>query len=170
MAEPYVGEIKIFAIPYAPTGWAQCNGQVLPLNQNQALFSLIGTYFGGNGQTNFNLPDLRGRTPICASPEGYTLGDSAGVENVTLAAANLPPHTHTLNAVNTLGDKGPPINHLLAQSPSTLSLYAPDSNTLAPLSPNSTQVTGGGGPHNNMQPFLAVNMCIALSGVYPSRN
>lgn len=171
MAEPYVGEIKIFAIPFAPKGWAQCNGQLLPLNQNQALFSLIGTYFGGNGQSNFSLPDLRGRTPICAAPGGYVLGQPGGVENVTLIGPNLAPHTHTLNAVTALGDKGGPPNHLLAQCPAGSPIYAVDKNPLVPLAPNATQPAGGPAtPHNNMQPFLTVNMCIALSGVYPSRN
>ena len=170
MAEPYVGEIKIFALSFAPKGWAQCNGQLLPVNQNQALFSLIGTNYGGNGQSNFSLPDLRGRTPICAAPGGYTLGQSGGVETVTLVSANLPPHSHTLNAVTTQGDKAVPVNHLLAQALSALAIYAADTNPLVALGADATQAVGGNTAHNNMQPFLTVNMCIALSGIYPSRN
>jgi microcystin-dependent protein len=174
MAEPFLGEIKFLSFAYAPKNWALCNGQQLAINQNQALFSLLGTTFGGNGVSTFALPDLRGRVPMhpsSASPQG-TL---AGVENVTLDSTQIPAHNHSVGASSkTKGSLNNYENAVIAVASGpgdTANIYAPASaGTPQPLTPNMVSSTGGNQPHTNLQPSLVGNFCIALAGVFPSRN
>jgi microcystin-dependent protein len=166
MSEPFLAEIRVFSFQFAPRGWALCNGQLLPINQNQALFSLLGTTFGGNGQTNFALPDLRGRTPIHAG-EGKIEGETGGAENVTLTASQLPTHPGLL-ATADQAQVNHPGDRVLASKPRRgANIYAsgPPNVQLA-----GAQAAGGGQPHLNMQPFLTLNFCIALQGIFPPRN
>lgn len=167
MATPFLSEIKIFSFDYAPKGWALCNGQTLPINQNQALFSLLGTTYGGNGVQTFQLPDLRGRTSIHPDNSSFILGQKAGEENHTLIQGEIPPHTHQLNASSNNANQAAPAGNLLAKSGS-LAMYAntQDGTTSAALIGNS----GGSQPHTNLQPYLVLNFCIALTGIFPSRN
>ena len=167
MGEPFMSEIRIMSFGYAPRNWAMCNGQLLPINQNQALFSLLGTTYGGNGQTTFGLPDLRGRLPMHEG-SGHTLGESSGTQAVTLTTSQLPTHLHLLNASSSTGDDPNPGGHLLA-SPLNLT-YRPPDNALVSLNPASITNVGGSQAHQNMQPFLALNFCIALLGIFPSPN
>jgi microcystin-dependent protein len=167
MAEPFLSEIRMMAFNYAPTtqGWALCNGQFLPINQNQALFSLLGTTFGGNGQTTFALPDLRGQTPIHVG-QGHTLGQKGGEQSHTLTTSEMPQHTHLVNASPTNGNSVQVSNNVLA---SALNVYrAPDQFTTL----NAQTVTNNGGSqaHNNMQPYLTITFAIALQGIFPSPN
>jgi microcystin-dependent protein len=172
MAEPFLSEIRIMSFGFAPKGWALCNGQLLPINQNQPLFSLLGTTYGGNGQTNFALPDLRARIPIHMGA-GHTLGERGGEQAHTLNMSEMPAHNHFLNASNSTGDSSNPnfggTGFILAQDPGNV--Y---SNTFSPgaasLNPGSVTNVGGSQAHQNMQPFLALNFCIALQGIFPSRN
>lgn len=168
MAEPFLSEIRIMSFVFAPQGWAQCNGQLMPINQNQALFSLLGTTFGGNGQVNFALPDQRGRTPIHAG-NGHTLGESGGEQAHTLSISELPTHTHVANATSVPATAGSPSNaRLLAQSAGA-AIYSPATNLQA-SDPQAVATIGGSQAHLNMQPFLTLNFCIALQGIFPSRN
>lgn len=168
MADPFIGEIRIFPYSQVPTGdgWAQCNGQLLPINQNQALFSLLGTTFGGDGRVNFALPDLRGRTPIHVG-SGHTLGERGGEQAHTLSIAELPQHTHVIQATSATGDTPLAPTNLLADSPSQL-YGAP--GALTSLNPTSLASVGGSQAHLNMQPFLTLNFGIALIGIFPSPN
>ena len=167
MAEPFLGEIRLMSFNFAPRDWAQCNGQLLPINQNQALFSLLGTTFGGNGQTNFALPDLRGRVPIHVGG-GHTLGERGGEQAHTLSIAELPTHTHVAQATSATGDTPVAPGNLLADSPSQL-YRAP--GTLTSLSPTTVTNVGGSQAHLNMQPFLSLMFCIAISSaIFPSPN
>ena len=172
MAEPFLAEIRMFSFDFAPKGWAQSNGQLLPINQNQALFSILGTTYGGNGQTTFALPDLRGRAPIHRG-SGFNEGQAGGEVNHTITQSEMPSHNHFVNAVST--------NSNLTDSPSSSTL-------LANTSPNQIYNDGSGGfsattliagtignaggsqPHNNMMPSAVINFCIALVGIFPSRN
>lgn len=165
MAEPFLSEIRIMSFVFAPRGWALCNGQLLPINQNQALFSLLGTTFGGDGRVNFALPDLRGRTPIHVG-SGHTLGERGGEPAHTLSISELPTHTHVLNATSSNGTQLIPGGNLLAASANQL-YHAPDSNLQA-MSPASIANVGGSQAHLNMQPFLTLSFCIALQGIFPS--
>lgn len=165
MAEPFLSEIRLFSFNFAPKGWAQCNGQLLPINQNQALFSLLGTTYGGNGQTTFALPNLQGRVPIHMG-SGHTLGELGGEQSHTLTLTEIPQHTHIAHASPANADAPVPGNNLLA---SANNVYAPPAN-LTSLHPASITNAGGSQPHLNMQPFLTVNFCIALQGIFPSRN
>jgi microcystin-dependent protein len=162
MAEPFLSEIRIMSFVFAPKGWALCNGQLLPINQNQALFSLLGTTFGGDGRVNFALPDLRGRTPIHVG-EGHTLGERGGEQAHTLSIAELPAHTHVLQASSALGNAPVPEGNMLAAADT----YAPPSNLVA-LASSSVSPIGGTQAHLNMQPFLTLSFCIALQGIFPS--
>jgi microcystin-dependent protein len=166
MAEPYLGEIRAVSFAFAPKGWALCNGQTLPINQNQALFSLLGTTYGGNGTTTFNLPDLRGRTPVHVSGT-VTLGQPGGVEGVTLNNAQ-SPHTHVVSAQSGGGNSNTPGGNLPGASTSPIQAYgsAPDT----PMNGGIVGLAGGGQAHSNLQPLLVVNYIIALSGIFPSRN
>lgn len=165
MAEPFLSEIRIFSFNFAPKGWALCNGQLLPINQNQALFSLLGTTYGGNGQTNFALPNLRGQVPIHMG-NGHTLGETAGASSVTINQSTLPMHPHLLQGSTTNGDVAFANNTVLAKAGN---LYGP-ANNLTTLEPSSVSNVGGSQPHNNMMPTLVLNFCIALQGIFPSRN
>src|SRR5215203_5536177 len=165
MAEPFLSEIRIMSFVFAPKGWALCNGQLLPINQNQALFSLLGTTFGGDGRVNFALPDLRGRTPIHVG-SGHTLGERGGEQAHTLSIAELPTHTHVALAANAAASTNAPTGAFLA--PSTAVYHAPSS--LVSLNPGTITNTGGSQAHLNMQPFLILSFCIALQGIFPSPN
>lgn len=165
MAEPFLSEIRIFSFVFAPKGWALCNGQLLPINQNQGLFSLLGTTFGGDGRVNFALPDQRGRVPIHVG-SGHTLGEKGGEPAHTLSIAELPTHTHIVNAINATGDTPIPGGNLLAAGNN---MYAPPSN-LTSLTPSTVTNVGGSQAHLNLQPFLTLSFCIALQGIFPSPN
>jgi len=172
MAEPFLSEIRIMSFVFAPKGWALCNGQLLPINQNQALFSLLGTTFGGDGRVNFALPDLRGNTPIHVG-QTHLLGERGGEQAHTLSISELTTHPHVLNASNTQGDSNNPsfggTGHVLAQDPGKAysSAFAP---AAAALNPGSVSNVGGSQAHLNMQPFLTLSFCIALQGIFPSPN
>jgi microcystin-dependent protein len=166
MSQPFLSEIKIMSFSFPPKGWALCNGQFMPINQNQALFSLLGTTYGGNGQTTFALPNLQGQVPMHTG-NGHTLGEAAGSTNVTLNIQQLPTHLHTLQGTNddAATNSGSP-NGFLAQA--TAVYHGP--TTLTPLSPSSVSSVGGSQAHNNMMPYLVLSFCIALQGIFPSRN
>lgn len=164
MSEPFIGEIRIFAINFAPRGWAQCNGQILPINQNQALFSLLGTTYGGDGRTTFALPDLRGRVPVHMGA-GITLGESAGEEVHRLAMAEMPIHTHQVRGGAALSGRYGPTDALWGEQAALPYGMAPDTVMAA----ESISQTGSGQPHLNLQPYLVLNFCIALQGIFPSR-
>ena len=164
MAEPFLSEIRIMSFVFAPKGWALCNGQLLPINQNQGLFSLLGTTFGGDGRVNFALPDLRARTPIHVG-SGHTLGERGGEQAHTLSIAELPEHTHVLNASSANANNALPGANLLATSPQQIYGAASD---LVALNPGTVTNVGGSQAHLNMQPFLTLSFCIALQGIFPS--
>jgi len=175
MATPFIGQIAIFGFDFAPRFWARCDGQLLAINQNQALFSLLGTTYGGNGQTTFALPDLRGRVPIHAGfgagLPARTLGERAGVESVTLTSTQIPSHTHGLFGTTTTANRRLPAGKTLGtDSASVAEYYAAPGTNMTTLAPASVSNAGSGQAHSNMQPFLVVNICIALSGIFPSRN
>lgn len=166
MGTPFMSEVKMISWNFPPKGWAFCNGQFLPINQNQALFSLLGTRYGGNGQTTFALPDLRGRTPIHQG-QGFNEGNAGGEEFHTITMSEMPTHNHLINASTTSGNTNDPSNHLLAASASPV--YKKPSSPVGMTAENITN-TGGGQPHENRQPFLVLNFVIALQGVFPSQN
>jgi microcystin-dependent protein len=169
MAEPFLSEIRIMSFVYAPQGWALCNGQLLPINQNQALFSLLGTTYGGDGRVNFALPDLRGRVPIHMGA-GFTQGERGGEQAHTLSIAEIPTHVHLLQGSSTPGNApGPstPGPNVLANSVNQI--YGPPNNLVTPNAASVTNV-GGSQAHLNMQPFLTLSFCIALQGIFPSPN
>jgi len=165
MSEPFLSEIKIVSFNFPPKGWALCNGQLLPINQNQALFALLGTTYGGNGQTNFALPNLRGRVPIHMGA-GHTLGEAAGTTSVTINIQQLPTHIHQGIGTSVNGNTPVPTGNLLG---SALNAYRTPDN-LTTLHPTSVLNVGGSQPHNNMMPYLVLNFIIALQGIFPSRN
>jgi microcystin-dependent protein len=168
MSTPFLGEIKIISWNYAPKGWALCNGQFLPINQNQALFSLLGTSFGGNGQTTFALPDFRGRIPIHKGGEGgWLLGQAAGEEFHTVKMQEMPSHTHTLQANKLAADSNVFSGDLFGQASG--GIYGNPSNLTAILPSTITNV-GGSQAHENRQPFLVLAFIIALQGIFPSQN
>lgn len=173
MSEPFVGEIRMFAGNFAPRGWAFCDGQLLAVSQNDALFSLYGTIYGGDGVTTFGLPDMRGRIPIHAghgpglSPRA--IGSRAGTEQETVTLNELPTHSHTFNGVNTPAtENSPGSNETLAQSVG-YDAYVPNEN-VASMSNNNVSAVGGSGPHENEMPYLCVNFIVALFGIYPSKH
>ena len=166
MADPFLSEIRIFSFVYAPRTWALCNGQLLPINQNQALFSLLGTTFGGNGQTTFALPNLQGRTPIHAG-SGHTLGEAGGEPAHTLSIAEMPTHTHVANASGSTANTSDPTNNVLAVVPGRA--YT-NPAALTTLLPSTVTNVGGSQAHLNLQPFLTLNFCIALIGIFPLHN
>src|SRR5579862_5804310 len=165
MSEPFLSEIKIVSFNFAPKGWAQCNGQLLPINQNQALFSLLGTTFGGDGRVNFALPNIQGRTPMHMG-NGHVLGEQGGEQGHTLSVSELPLHTHAVHASSANADQPLPSNNVLAAANN---LYAPAAN-LTTLTPGTVASAGGSQAHLNMQPFLTLMFCIALQGIFPSQN
>ena len=166
MAEPFLSEIRIFSFNFAPRGWALCNGQFLPINQNQALFALLGTTYGGNGQTTFALPNLQGKTPIHFG-NNHTLGETAGAQSVTLTQSQMPAHTHTLQGTSNKAITNVPSGNVFARANTEVYNSA---SSLTTLSPTSVTNVGGSQAHNNMMPFLTLNFCIALQGIFPSQN
>src|SRR4051812_5465864 len=168
MSEPFLSEIKLVSFNFPPKGWAFCNGQFLPINQNQALFALLGTTYGGNGQTNFALPNLRGRVPIHMG-NGHTLGEAAGSTSVTVNIQQLPTHIHSMNATSANASQILPTGNLLATSAATDPIYA-NPASLSSMSPTKISSVGGSQPHNNMMPYGVLNFCIALQGIFPSQN
>jgi microcystin-dependent protein len=169
MAEPFLGELRLMSFNFAPKGWALCNGQFLPINQNQALFSLLGTMYGGNGQTTFALPDLRGRVPMHVG-NGHTQGERSGAESVTINIQQLPTHLHVLQASTQAATVGLGPNGNMLATARAPAFKEPQGASLTTLSPQAVSSVGGSQPHNNMQPYLALNFCIALQGIFPSRN
>ena len=170
MGTPYLSEIRLISFNFPPKGWAFCDGQLLPINQNQALFALLGTTYGGNGQTTFALPNLQGRTILHfgSDPLGnsYALGQSAGGESVTLTISQMPAHSHVAQGISVQANSFPAAGRTWAQSPSNP--YSSNSNTV--MNPSSLSQVGGSQPHNNMPPYLTLNFIIALQGIFPSRN
>jgi microcystin-dependent protein len=166
MSEPFLSEIKIVSFNFPPKGWALCNGQLLPINQNQALFALLGTTYGGNGQTNFALPNLRGRTPVHEG-SGHTLGEAAGSTSVTINLQTMPTHTHPYNATNNVSSATAPDGTVVISATPSNS-FSPAGNFVA-MAPTLSNV-GGSQPHNNMMPYLVLNFIIALQGIFPSQN
>lgn len=165
MSEPFLSEIRIMSFVFAPKGWALCNGQLLPINQNQALFSLLGTTFGGDGRVNFALPDYRGRVPIHVGGS-HTLGERGGETAHTLSVAELPFHSHVEQATTANADTPVATGNLLATVANT---YTPPGNVTA-MDPSTLAPVGNNQPHLNMQPFLTLSFCIALQGIFPSPN
>jgi microcystin-dependent protein len=166
MAEPFLAEIRIMSFNFAPKGWALCNGQLLPINQNQALFSLLGTTFGGDGRVNFALPDIRGRVPTHVG-SGLTLGERAGEQAHTLSIGETPLHTHAVNGnTSATGGAATPNNNFLGGGNNVYA--APNAGSLTSLQPGTITNTGGSQPHLNMQPYLTLSFCIALQGIFPS--
>ena len=168
MSEPFLSEIRLMSFVFAPQGWALCNGQLLPINQNQALFALLGTTYGGNGSTSFALPDLRARAAMHAG-SGHTLGERAGEAAHTVTVAELPEHTHALagTTATATGRLTGPAQALAVRTGSAA--YAPPSAPLT-MSPDALATAGGNQPHENRQPFLTLSYCIALQGIFPSQN
>lgn len=166
MAEPFLGEIRLMSFQFAPQGWALCNGQLLPINQNQALFSLLGTQYGGNGQVNFALPDLRGRVPLHMGA-GHVIGERAGEQAHTLSMNEMPQHTHVVRAARaaTGGSASPSGRYLGGGN----NVYR-EAGTTVGLSAETVSRSGGSQAHPNMQPYLTTSFCIALQGIFPSRD
>lgn len=184
MGTPFMSEIRIMSFGFAPKGWAQCNGQLLPINQNQALFSLLGTTYGGDGRVTFGLPNLQGQVPLHVAPPGLIQGQTGGEYNHTLNISEMAGHIHIMSAKNANADTGqggpgvhPAPTKALAQAlasqgqanPVAVNLYGTGNPTTA-FAGNAIGVTGGSQPHSNQQPFLVLNFCIALQGAFPSRN
>ncbi len=165
MSEPFLAEIRIVGFNFAPRGWAYCDGQILPINQNQSLYSLLGTTYGGDGRTSFALPEMRGRVPIHVG-SGHAQGQRTGTESVTLTAAEIPSHNHVVRGTSTTASQAVPNNTLLPASNNAKPFASSGTGTM-----NSSSIsTSGGQAHNNMQPTLAMHFCIALQGLFPSRN
>ncbi len=186
MTDPFIGEVKMVAFNFPPENWAFCNGQEIQINQNPSLYSILGTFYGGNGTTHFKLPDLRGRTPLGFGTSlyfgtPYALGNKSGLPSVVMAASQLPGHTHPVTAkCDASQTEDPPTpyadqktaeGHMPASMPlATAAPFSSDTSTLTELAPAAVGNTGSGGAHNNTQPSLAVHFCISLQGLYPSRN
>ena len=168
MAEPFLGEIRMFAGNFAPRGWALCDGQLLAVSQYDALFSLLGTIYGGDGRTTFGLPELRGRIPVHPNGSALRLGRSGGSETVTLTAQQLPQHSHALPAASEPADRRRPRSSLLARTEEPA--YTEPNGEMVAMRADAVFAVGGSQGHSNLQPFLCVNFIIALAGIYPSRN
>jgi microcystin-dependent protein len=171
MAQPYVGEIRIFGGNFAPNGWNFCDGSLLPISENEVLFQLIGTTYGGDGQQTFQLPDLRGRLPLHmgtgSAGTSYTIGENGGVEQVTITTQTMPQHTHPLIGSKNNGSQPGLSNNVLASS-TLIQPYAAETAD-APLAASSVSFVGGSQPHTNLQPFLCVNFIISMFGIFPSQ-
>lgn len=167
MSSPYVGEIRMFGGNFAPVGWAFCQGQLLSIAEYQTLFQLIGTTYGGDGQSTFALPNLASRIPVHTG-ENYVLGQTGGEETVTLTTQQIPAHAHPLSASTGTGAQSSPAGNVLANS-ATVALYSGEAPNVS-LAPQSVQSAGGSQPHDNMQPFVAINFIISLFGIFPSPN
>lgn len=175
MSSPFVAEIRIFPFNFAPTGWAFCNGQIMPISQNTALFSLLGTTYGGDGKSNFALPNLQGSAPMqLGEGNGLSLrdlGEIGGEETVTLLQSEMPAHSHSANAFNGAGTSHNPTNNVWASAKvlrQSQNLYGPTAGTT--MKPLALSISGGGLPHNNLMPYLVLNFCIALQGIFPARS
>jgi len=170
MADPFLGEIRLFGFGILPQGWARCDGALLQISQNNALYTLLGIRYGGDGRTNFNLPDLRGRVPLHRGT-GYTIGQMGGSEGVALTNDTMPAHNHPAFGTTVGGDafKGGNTKSLATSTDATDPIYQPPAN-LAAMSADVISTTGGGQSHNNMQPSLVINFCIATTGIYPPRS
>jgi microcystin-dependent protein len=169
MSEPFIAEIKIVGFNFPPRGWAQCDGQILPINQNQSLYALLGTTYGGDGRTTFALPDLRGRVPIHFD-SGHFQGQKSGAETHTLTAAEMPSHTHAVDIKNAPGNSNSPLNNYLAQVAWPIVQPYSDQAQAGTQLHAGTIANTGGQAHENMQPYLTLNFCIALQGLFPSRS
>ena len=173
MADPFVAEIRIFPFNFAPKGWAFCDGQILPLSQNTALFSLLGTTYGGDGKSNFALPNMQGNAPMHPGQGPglslHDLGETGGSETVTLLESEIPSHSHALMATTQTGNQAPPAGNSIARTTGFQPYLPPAGAPLASLSSSALPPAGGDQPHNNMQPYLTLNFCIALQGVFPPR-
>lgn len=167
MAEPFLSEIRLMSFGFPPKGWAFCNGQLLPINQTQALFALLGTQYGGDGRVNFALPDLQGRVPIHMG-NNHTLGERGGEQAHTLSISETPIHTHVANATQTIATGNAPTSSLMLATSTPQSMYGAATN-FVPMSPATVTNAGGSQAHLNMQPFLIINFCIALQGIFPSQ-
>lgn len=171
--DPFVAEIRIFPFNFAPKGWAFCDGQLLPISQNTALFSLLGTTYGGDGKSNFALPNMQGNAPMHPGQGPglslHDLGETGGSDTVTLLESELPAHSHALNASGQPGEDASPSGEALARSVGAVLYQTNVSQNLVSMAPGVLAPTGGGQPHNNMQPYLTLNFCIALQGVFPPR-
>jgi microcystin-dependent protein len=168
MAEPFLSEIRLFSFDFPPKGWAFCNGQLLPINQNQALFALLGTTYGGNGQTNFALPNLQGRVPIHFGG-GHTLGEKAGASSVTITQQQMPTHVHMAQGVNAAATTNTPSSSVQVATSGGANMWAAPSNLTA-MAATAVPSVGGSQAHDNMMPYLVLNFCIALQGIFPSQN
>jgi microcystin-dependent protein len=172
VSDPFLGEIRAFGFSFAPRGWAMCNGQLMAISQNEALFALIGTFYGGNGTSTFGLPDLQGRVPLSMGQgtglSSYQIGERAGTETVTLTTGQVPSHIHSIAQPVNNGDgaQSRPAGHV----PGRNGAYSATDDGSSTLTPFNTAPIGGSQPHENVQPFLVVNFCIALQGTFPSRN
>lgn len=172
MSEPFLAEIRIMAFNFAPRGWAACDGQILPINQNQSLYSLLGTTYGGDGRTSFALPDLRGRVPIhvgASNGTSHQLGQKSGEETHTLNANEIPQHTHTARASSDTASLPIPSNTVVLADSAPNEIYHAPTNVVQ-MHAGTLATVGGGQAHSNMQPTLVLNFCIALQGLFPSRN
>jgi len=174
MGEPYVGEIRMFGGTFAPAGWAFCNGALMPISENETLFNLIGTTYGGDGQETFALPDLQGRVPVHAGQgpgisQNYQIGEKGGVESVTLTVQQITAHTHAMLASNANGQQPQPTNMYLAQTNPGFP-YVALSQPFKSLNANSVGLSGGSQPHENMSPYVAINFIISLFGVFPTQS
>ncbi|MBK8506529.1 MAG: phage tail protein [Saprospiraceae bacterium] len=167
MAQPYVGEIRMFAGNFAPAGWMFCEGQLLPISENETLFNLIGTTYGGDGQSTFALPDLRGRLPVHMG-NGFILAETGGSEEITLTVAQTPSHTHSFGANNSSGGGTSPAGSVLARNASVDGYTTDISGGLIPLNPSGISAIGGSQPHTNFAPYLCVDFIISLFGIFPS--
>ena len=174
MSQPFLGQIQPMGFNFAPKGWAQCNGQLLSIAQNTALFSLLGTFYGGNGQSTFGLPNLQSRVPLGSgilNGEQFVIGELGGVETVMITSNTMPQHNHTFFGTSDSGDTSTPANDdALATIGGNGDPYYASDATTQPLTSNSVSMIGGNQAHDNIQPYLAVNWCIAMTGIYPSRN
>lgn len=167
MAQPYVGEIRMFAGNFAPAGWMFCEGQLLPISENETLFQLIGTTYGGDGESTFALPDLRGRLPVHMG-NGFILAETGGAEEITLTVTQIPAHSHPLLANSALGSQQSPSTNVVAQTRiANVDLYLEDTPTVN-MAPNAISAVGGSQPHTNFQPYLCINFIISLFGIFPS--
>ena len=173
MANPFLAEIRIFPFNFPPKGWAFCNGQLMPLSQNTALFSLLGTTYGGDGKSNFALPNLQGSAPMHPGQGPglslHDLGETGGSDTVTLLSSEIPAHSHGLTASNRQGTDQSPINEMFAGGVGGINLYA-EPASIVQLAGATVTPAGGGQPHNNLMPYLTLNFCIALQGIYPARS
>jgi microcystin-dependent protein len=172
--DPYVGQVMLVGFNFAPRGWASAAGQTLSIQQNTALFSLLGTYYGGNGTTNFMLPNLQGNVAVGQGQgpglSGYSIGETGGSVSVTLSSQNVPPHTHALQTAPGKANQNSPVGFAVADTKEAGNIYATSATPVTPMSTSAVNFYGGNQPHNNMMPYLALNWVIALQGVYPPRN